>query len=195
MARAVQRAKVPAVPLWVMGWSVVLVSTVSSTMAAPQVEFGSLSTANPNVRREMRQTTEVTLEGFGTPWPRITGLGIRTGIRFRNRGATLERLVTSLQALGKGLPWDRHTGNDQIRVYLDRDKSSPPDMIWYFLRDGKAYCVPELYGWSTGRYLPQKQMFLLSPVSRKRFKALIHSISEDARRHRSPFTLIDFGGD
>jgi hypothetical protein len=179
----------------IAGGLVLLVAAGDFAQAAPQRKFGPLSTTNPNVRSEMRQTTTVLLEGFGDSWPRITGLDQRAGIQFRNQGATLGRLVTSLHPSGKGQPWDGFTSSDQIRVYLYKDKSLDPDMIWCFLRDRKAYCVPELCDWSARRYVPQKRMFLLKPVARRRFVALIRSIAKDARRHSSRFTLIDFGGD
>lgn len=163
--------------------------------AEPLKRFGPFSMENPNVRNEIRRSTGTMLEGTGNLWSRLTGLGVRTGLESRNK-AVLKRLVDVLHISGEGMPWDNSSGGDEIRTYFDNSKNtqSTSDLILYFYRNHKAYCVPSLYHWTTGLYQPQR-MYTVSPASSRHFEALIRSISRQAKKRHTSFRLIDFGGD
>lgn len=174
---------------------IALTLSSKAVFAEPLKNFGAFSTDNPNVQYELRRSTGTFLEGTGKLWSHLTGLGVRAGLRSQNPVA-LKRFVEVLHISGEGVPWDGYSGGDEIRVYFDNNKNSrsTSDLIWYFHRNHKAYCVPGLYHWTPGLYQPQR-MYVVSPASSRYFEALIHSISRQAKLRHASFRLVDMGGD
>ena len=170
---------------------VMLALNSNVVLAEPLKRLEPFSTQTPNVQNEIRRSTVISLEGTYKLWSRVTGLGVRTGIDFRDP-SMLKRLVEELHVSGDGMPWNGYSGSDDIRIYFGDPRNS--DLIWYFYRNHKAYCVPSLYHGKIPLCQPGR-MYLVSPASSRQFEALIHSISGQAKRHHASFKLRDMGGD
>lgn len=178
-----------------LAWLVPMAVSNQSVFAITPVKFGLPSLTNPNMQTEIRQTTQVRLEGYGNTWHRLNGLN-RTDILFRDQ-KELKKLVRSLNVSGEALPMPSaimNGMNDEIRIYLYKNHSSSPDMIWYFIRNGKAYYSPDLSLWTHEHY-QKRQIFLICPTSRRRFEAIIRSIWKQAGRQGSIFSKQYAGGD